>query len=91
MGIGHHIGPQGHLEPCPPIQFATEQYAVGDSLSKLHADSRFLAEFRETRQRIDRAVGCDAFGVICRARRQTSRRGGATQCNCRLQEITSLH
>jgi MoaA/NifB/PqqE/SkfB family radical SAM enzyme len=46
-GISHHINPHGYLEPCPPLQVAAEQFAMGEDLKAVFRDSKFLAEFRE--------------------------------------------
>ena len=46
-GISHHISPTGAVEPCPIIQFATENVKDGgiyDTLTK----SAFMKDFRET-------------------------------------------
>jgi len=46
-GISHHIGPTGGVEPCPILQFATENVRDGsiyDTLTK----SEFIRDFRET-------------------------------------------
>ena len=47
-GISHHIGPGGHIEPCPIIQFATEK--ITDNNGKIFETmtrSDFLKDFRE--------------------------------------------
>jgi len=46
-GIGHHISPEGFIEPCPPIQLAGENVGDGKDLFDLVTKSRFLAGFRE--------------------------------------------
>lgn len=46
-GISVHIGPGGHLEPCPPIQFASDRVEEGGDLGPLIAKSRFLNRFRK--------------------------------------------
>ncbi len=45
-GISHHIGPQGDIEPCPPIQFAADNVGDGRNLGKTLCGSKFLAAFR---------------------------------------------
>ncbi len=55
-GISHHIGPDGHIEPCPVIQFAKETIRDKDSLYDLIAGSEFLRDFRETSAKATR--GC---------------------------------
>ena len=46
-GISHHIAPSGAIEPCPIIQFATENIGDG-SIYELMTQSAFLKDFRET-------------------------------------------
>jgi MoaA/NifB/PqqE/SkfB family radical SAM enzyme len=46
VGIGHHIGPAGHLEPCPPIQLALETVGDGADLADTVVGSVFLDSFR---------------------------------------------
>lgn len=46
-GVSHHIGPGGHIEPCPVIQFATETVRDRASLYETMTRSAFLRDFRE--------------------------------------------
>jgi hypothetical protein len=46
-GIGHHISPEGYIEPCPPIQLAGENVGDGSNLFETVTQSKFLAGFRE--------------------------------------------
>ena len=46
-GVSHHIGPGGHLEPCPVIQFATETVRDRASIYEAMTQSAFLRDFRE--------------------------------------------
>jgi len=46
-GISHHIGPSGSIEPCPIIQFATENIRDDDSIFDLMTKSEFLHDFRQ--------------------------------------------
>ncbi len=55
-GISHHIGPTGGLEPCPIIQFATENVRTDRDLFDVFTQSAFLKDFRETAARHTR--GC---------------------------------
>ena len=55
-GISHHISPRGDIEPCPIIQFATENIRDGESIFQLMRDSAFLTDFRELSARATR--GC---------------------------------
>jgi len=47
-GISHHIGPTGGLEPCPIIQFATENIRTERDIFDVFNESGFLKDFRET-------------------------------------------
>lgn len=55
-GISHHIGPTGGVEPCPIIQFATENVNESDSIYDALTQSAFVRDFRETAARHTR--GC---------------------------------
>ena len=55
-GISHHIGPGGHVEPCPIIQFATENIRDKASIYDLLTQSAFIRDFRETAAKATR--GC---------------------------------
>ena len=46
VGIAHHIGPGGDVEPCPPLQFARENVRDGRPIAELIGDSAFLEAFR---------------------------------------------
>jgi MoaA/NifB/PqqE/SkfB family radical SAM enzyme len=46
-GVSHHIGPGGHIEPCPVIQFATETVRDNGSIYDAMTRSAFLRDFRE--------------------------------------------
>jgi MoaA/NifB/PqqE/SkfB family radical SAM enzyme len=46
-GISHHIGPGGHIEPCPVIQFATGNVRDTASIYEAMTRSAFLADFRD--------------------------------------------
>lgn len=45
-GISHHINPRGDIEPCPIIQFATENIGDGSRVYETMRDSAFLSDFR---------------------------------------------
>lgn len=47
-GISHHVGPKGDIEPCPIIQFATENIRDSRGVFATMRDSAFLKDFRET-------------------------------------------
>lgn len=47
-GVSHHIGPSGAIEPCPIIQFATENIHDGPDVYQLMSKSEFLDDFRRT-------------------------------------------
>jgi MoaA/NifB/PqqE/SkfB family radical SAM enzyme len=55
-GISHHIGPGGHIEPCPIIQFATDTIRDRESIYETLTQSAFIRDFRETAARATR--GC---------------------------------
>jgi MoaA/NifB/PqqE/SkfB family radical SAM enzyme len=46
-GIGHHISPEGYIEPCPPLQLAGEHVGDGSDLYERFVRSGFLKAFRE--------------------------------------------
>ena len=47
-GISHHINPWGGIEPCPIVQFTTENVLdEGSTLGEKIKGSKYLAEFRE--------------------------------------------
>jgi len=82
-GVSHHVGPSGDLEPCPPIQFATENVADGRDLYETITSSRFLADFRSRAAAAGR--GCVLLShpdllqdlVVRHSARDTSGRGTA--------------
>jgi MoaA/NifB/PqqE/SkfB family radical SAM enzyme len=55
-GISHHIGPGGHVEPCPIIQFATDTIRDRESIYETLTTSAFIRDFRETAAKATR--GC---------------------------------
>ncbi|MEO2088685.1 MAG: radical SAM protein, partial [Gemmataceae bacterium] len=56
-GVSHHIGPWGDIEPCPIIQFATENINTSKkNVYDLLTQSAFLKEFREESAKVTR--GC---------------------------------
>lgn len=44
-GLSHHVNASGDIEPCPVIQFATDNVADGN-LQDIYKNSKFLAEFK---------------------------------------------
>jgi MoaA/NifB/PqqE/SkfB family radical SAM enzyme len=46
-GISHHISPRGAVEPCPIIQFATENITDSRGIFETLTKSSFLRDFRE--------------------------------------------
>ena len=68
-GVSHHIGPGGHIEPCPVIQFATETVRDGASIYDTMTQSAFLRDFREA------AAERDARLHRARAARHRARSG----------------
>jgi MoaA/NifB/PqqE/SkfB family radical SAM enzyme len=55
-GISHHVGPKGDIEPCPIIQFATENIRDPRGVFATMRDSAFLKDFRELSA--DHTRGC---------------------------------
>jgi MoaA/NifB/PqqE/SkfB family radical SAM enzyme len=55
-GISHHVGPAGDIEPCPIIQFATENIRDPRGVFETMRDSTFLRDFRQLSARHTR--GC---------------------------------
>ncbi|MCE9519791.1 MAG: radical SAM protein [Verrucomicrobia bacterium] len=47
-GISHHVSPGGAIEPCPIIQFATENIKDSRGVYEAFTSSAFLKDFRET-------------------------------------------
>jgi MoaA/NifB/PqqE/SkfB family radical SAM enzyme len=89
-GVSHHIGPSGAVEPCPIIQFATENVREGGDLYQLLDRSAFLRDFRDTAARTTR--GCIVLErpdlvrelVVRHGARDTTQRGTA------LRELDAL-
>src|SRR5579885_961499 len=46
-GISHHVSPTGDIEPCPILQFATENIRDSRGIFSTIRDSAFLKDFRE--------------------------------------------
>ena len=85
VGMAHHIGPGGDVEPCPPIQFAVDNIHAGKPLAELFRDSEFLKAFRDYSRTSTR--GCvimedperlKAF-LLAQSARDTSGRGTGYQ------------
>jgi hypothetical protein len=55
-GSSHHISPRGEIEPCPVIQFATENIRDGRGIFDVMKNSAFLKDFREAAAQATR--GC---------------------------------
>ncbi len=56
-GVSHHVGPWGHVEPCPIIQLATEHIDDNDGdIYKTLTESSYLEDFRKTAAKATR--GC---------------------------------
>lgn len=45
-GISHHVGPAGDIEPCPIIQFATDNVRDSRGVFETMRNSEFLKDFR---------------------------------------------
>ncbi len=46
-GVSHHVSPTGDIEPCPIIQFATENIKDKRGVFETMRDSAFLKDFRD--------------------------------------------
>src|SRR5688572_30105953 len=46
-GVSHHVSPKGDIEPCPIIQFATENIHDSRGVFETMRSSQFLKDFRE--------------------------------------------
>ena len=55
-GVSHHIGPWGDVEPCPIIQFATENIHDKRNIYDMLTTSEFLNDFRRESAKVTR--GC---------------------------------
>ncbi len=96
-GVSHHIGPGGDVEPCPIIQFATENIRDRDSLFETMAGSAFLKDFRETAAKATR--GCIVLErpdlvqelVLKHGARDTTQRGTALAEMEALEQRSSQH
>ncbi len=55
-GVSHHVSPKGDIEPCPIIQFATENIRDPRGVFETMRSSQFLKDFRELSGRATR--GC---------------------------------
>jgi MoaA/NifB/PqqE/SkfB family radical SAM enzyme len=56
VGMAHHIGPGGDIEPCPPLQFAMDNVRDGKPLAEVFSRPGFLKDFRTFASRTTR--GC---------------------------------
>lgn len=82
-GISHHVGPAGDIEPCPIIQFATDNIRDSRGVFATMRDSSFLSDFRKLSARHTR--GCVVLErpdlvkelVIKHNARDTTQRGTA--------------
>ena len=96
-GISHHIGPSGDIEPCPIIQFATENIRDKRSIYDVMNNSAFLKDFREVSAKATR--GCVVLErpdlvkelVVKHGARDTTQRGTAMAEMEKLEPRTSQH
>jgi len=56
VGIGHHVTPDGYIEPCPPIQCSHDSIGNGEGIYDIFCHSEFLRAFRA--RACDRTRGC---------------------------------
>ena len=89
-GVSHHISPYGDVEPCPIIQFATENIRDHVSVYELMNGSEFLRDFRETAAKATR--GCIVLERPDLVRELVVRHGArdTTQRKTALPEIEAL-
>ena len=96
-GVSHHIGPGGDVEPCPIIQFATENIRDERGIYDLMTGSAFIKDFRETAAKATR--GCIVLErpdlvkeiVMRHGARDTTQRGTALPEVEALQPRNSQH
>ena len=96
-GVSHHIGPSGHVEPCPIIQFATESIHDRKSIFETMTKSQFLSDFRQEAAKATR--GCIVLErpdlvkelVTRHAARDTTQRGTALAELDAMRPRTSQH
>lgn len=82
-GVSHHISPYGDIEPCPIIQFATDNVRDNDSIFDAMTNSPFLKDFRQAAAEATR--GCVVLErpdlvkelVLKHGARDTTQRGTA--------------
>lgn len=55
-GISHHVSPRGEIEPCPIIQFATDNIRDPGGVFEVMKNSAFLRDFRRTA--VEATRGC---------------------------------
>jgi MoaA/NifB/PqqE/SkfB family radical SAM enzyme len=96
-GVIHHISPYGDIEPCPIIQFATENIKDKSSIYELMNGSEFLRDFRTTAAKATQ--GCIVLErpdlvqslVAKHGARDTTQRGTALAEMEALEPRTSQH
>jgi MoaA/NifB/PqqE/SkfB family radical SAM enzyme len=82
-GISHHVNPAGDIEPCPILQFATENIRDRRGIFETMRDSAFLRDFRQLSAQATR--GCVVLErpdlvrdlVLKHGARDTTQRGTA--------------
>jgi MoaA/NifB/PqqE/SkfB family radical SAM enzyme len=47
LGLGYHIGPEGSIEPCPPLSVAVETIQTGEDPLGTILGSQFLRDFAQ--------------------------------------------
>jgi MoaA/NifB/PqqE/SkfB family radical SAM enzyme len=97
VGMAHHIGPGGDIEPCPPLQFAVDNINSGRPLAEIFSSPGFLRDFRAFASATTR--GCVIMDhpdklrefLALQAARDTSGRGTGYRELDSLQPHTSHH
>lgn len=97
VGMAHHIGPGGDVEPCPPLQFARDTIHDGRPLAELFRESTFLNAFRDYARTTTRGCvimedpeGLKAF-LQAQATRDTSGRGSGYEELAAMKARASHH
>jgi hypothetical protein len=80
-GVSHHIGPGGHIRPCPVIQFATDNVRDSPSIYET-TQSAFLRDFREAAASATRGACSNdrtSCAIWCESTGRTTPRSAAPQ------------
>lgn len=56
-GLSHHLSPEGHVEFCPPLQFAFKQVTESNDFAQICQDDAAMAKLRKL-------ISCETDGCI---------------------------